>query len=114
MSCYQGSRQQQTGRDMFACRLSGEPLGLPGNQETKAVGLLLANWATSPNQPLTPWPQESILPQTGTYDHGRICGQLPNLRSDFEEWGWKDLNLEGRELCFDSQGCEMSRSLPLS
>lgn len=62
---------------MFACRLSDEPLGLPGNKETKAVGLLLANWATNPNQPSTPWPQESILPQSGHMIMAGFVGSCP-------------------------------------
>lgn len=39
----------QTGGDMFAYRLSGEPLGLPRSRGTRAVGLPLASLTANPN-----------------------------------------------------------------
>lgn len=49
------SGRWQTGRDMFACWPSGEPLGLPGNQETRAAGLPPASWAAGPITEMRPF-----------------------------------------------------------
>lgn len=74
------SGRQQTGRDMFACWPSGEPLWLPGNQETRAAGLPLASWAAGPKTEM----RSSPFPQSRTCGgHGRIHRRLPN-RCDFE------------------------------
>lgn len=71
---------QHTGRDMFACRLSGEPLVLPGNQGTRAVGPLLASRAASTNQhmslrPHSPW--SLPFPKPGPVVVARFMGSCP-------------------------------------
>lgn len=97
---------------MFACRLSGEPLALPGNQGTRAMGSVLANKPAY--VPSTPQPLESTLPHTRSCGCGKIHGQLSNVKSDFEGWGWGDINPGGGGPLFDSPDSEMSHSLPLS
>lgn len=72
--------RQHTGRDMFACRLSGEPLVLPGNQGTRAVGPLLASQAASTNQhmslqPHSPW--SLPFPKLGPVVVARFMGSCP-------------------------------------
>lgn len=74
---------------MFACKLSGEPLGLPGNQETRVACLQPAEQSAytgmGPHNPEAP----GVHPfPNRTCGRGRVHGQLPSVRSDSQGWGW--------------------------
>lgn len=82
-------------------RLSaGLVVSLWHSQATKGPGLWAHFWpAGQPAQtsicPFDSTAPESTLPQTRACGGGTIPGQLSNVKSDFERWGWGDLNPGG-------------------
>lgn len=100
MSCYQESKTVAGCRQAGTCLPAGLVVSLWCCQATKGPGL----WdrlqpAGQPAQtstcPFDPQSLESSPPQTRTCGGDKIHGQLSNVRSDFEGWGWGDLYPSG-------------------